>query len=191
LHIKPSRLHLARYLARFERQREHSWNSLIFFSSPVDLLRPTLGAPAGNEEKSVKKMASLTIALTLGCAGIAMAQEQALTQQEVGAQLTQQGYTDVHDLEFQDGIWTARARSGDGERVKLRVDPITGRAYPNKQVSMISEDDIRSSLSVQGYTNVHDMDFHHGIWTVRARNSAGVRVSLQIDGQSGRIIGAS
>lgn len=139
----------------------------------------------------MKKMASLTIALALGSAGIAMAQEQALTQQEVSAQLTQQGYTDVHDLEFDDGIWTARARSGDGERVKLRVDPITGRAYPNKQVSMISEADIRSALSVQGYTHVHDMDFDHGIWTVKAKNSAGARVSLQIDGQSGRIIGAS
>jgi hypothetical protein len=139
----------------------------------------------------VKKMASLTIALTLGCAGIAMAQDQALNQQEVNAQLTQQGYTDVHDLEFQDGVWTARARSADGERVKLRIDPITGRAYPNKQVPLISEGDIRSSLSVQGYTDVHDVDFHHGIWTVKAKNSAGVRVSLQIDAQSGRIIGAS
>jgi hypothetical protein len=139
----------------------------------------------------VKKMASLTIALALGCAGIAMAQDQALNQQEVSAQLTQQGYTDVHDLEFQDGVWTARARSADGERVKLRIDPITGRAYPNKQVPLISEGDIRSSLSVQGYTDVHDVDFHHGIWTVKAKNSAGVRVSLQIDAQSGRIIGAS
>jgi hypothetical protein len=141
----------------------------------------------------VKKMAVLTIALTLGCAGNAMAQEQAqaLTQQQITAQLTQQGYTDVHDLEFDDGVWTALARSGDGSRVKLRVDPLTGRAYPNKQVSLFSEGDVRSALSVQGYTHVHDVDFNHGIWTVKARNSAGTRVSLQIDAQSGRIIGTS
>jgi hypothetical protein len=139
----------------------------------------------------VKKKASLIIALTLGCVGVATAQGQALTQREVSAQLTQQGYTDVHDLEFQDGIWTARARSADGERVSVRVDPVSGQAYPNKQVSLISEGDIRSSLSVQGYTDVHDVDFHHGIWTVKARNSAGVRVALQIDAQSGRIIGSS
>nr|WP_275577147.1 PepSY domain-containing protein [Dyella flava] len=133
----------------------------------------------------------MIIALALGCAGTAMAQQQALTQREVDTQLTQQGYTDVHDLEFQDGVWTARARSADGERVKLRVDPMTGKAYPNKQISLISEADIRSSLSVQGYTDVHDLDFLHGIWTVRARNTAGVRVSLQIDAQSGRIIGTN
>ncbi|GLQ50150.1 PepSY domain-containing protein [Dyella flava] len=139
----------------------------------------------------MQKKASLIIALALGCAGTAMAQQQALTQREVDTQLTQQGYTDVHDLEFQDGVWTARARSADGERVKLRVDPMTGKAYPNKQISLISEADIRSSLSVQGYTDVHDLDFLHGIWTVRARNTAGVRVSLQIDAQSGRIIGTN
>ena len=118
-----------------------------------------------------------------------MAQQQALTQREVNTQLTQQGYTDVHDLAFQNGVWTARARSADGERVKLRVDPMTGKAYPNKQISLISDADIRSSLSVQGYTDMHDLDFQHGIWTVRARNTAGIRVSLQIDAQSGRIIG--
>nr|WP_275578188.1 PepSY domain-containing protein [Dyella mobilis] len=135
----------------------------------------------------------MTIALALGCAGAAMAQEQAqaLTQQEVSAQLAQQGYSDVHDLDFRDGVWTARARSGNGEKVKLRVDPITGQAYPDKQISTISEGDIRASLSVQGYTDVHDVDFHHGIWTVKAKTAEGNRVLLKIDGQSGRIIGTS
>ncbi|MBM7130407.1 PepSY domain-containing protein [Dyella mobilis] len=122
---------------------------------------------------------------------MAQEQAQALTQQEVSAQLAQQGYSDVHDLDFRDGVWTARARSGNGEKVKLRVDPITGQAYPDKQISTISEGDIRASLSVQGYTDVHDVDFHHGIWTVKAKTAEGNRVLLKIDGQSGRIIGTS
>jgi uncharacterized membrane protein YkoI len=139
----------------------------------------------------VKKIASLTITLVLGCAGAAMAQQQALNQQQISAQLIQQGYTDVHDLKFDDGVWSARARSGNGERVKLRVDPITGQAYPDKQVSSMSEADIRSALSVQGYTDVHDVDFEHGIWTVKAKNPAGAKVALKIDAQSGRIIGTN
>src|SRR5579859_2092729 len=122
-------------------------------------------------------MVTLTMALALGCAGMAMAQEEhALTQQEIVAQLNEQGYTDVHDVDFRDGVWTARALSGDGTHVKLRVDPVTGRAYPNKQVSSINEKDIRAMLSSQGYTHVHDVDFHHGVWTAKARNEAGVRV---------------
>ncbi|RUL69237.1 PepSY domain-containing protein [Dyella choica] len=129
--------------------------------------------------------------LALGCAGVTMAQDQqrALTQQEIVAQLNQQGYTEVHDVDFKDGVWTARAHSGDGSRVKLRVDPLSGIAYPNKQVSRLSEADVRAMLSSEDYTHVHDVDFHHDIWTARARNSSGVRVSLQIDADSGRIIG--
>jgi hypothetical protein len=140
----------------------------------------------------VKKIVSMTIALALGCAGAAMAQEHpALTEQQIVTQLTQQGYTDVHDVDFRDGVWTARARSGDGAHVKLRVDPTTGMAYPNKQVSRINEKDIRAMLSSQGYTHVHDVDFDQGVWTAKARNSAGSRVTLQIDADSGRIIGTN
>lgn len=139
----------------------------------------------------MKKMATLTIAMVLSCAGVAMAQgeQRALTEQQIVTQLTQQGYTDVHDVDFKDGVWTARARSGDGAHVKLRVDPTTGVAYPNKQISRINEKDVRATLSSQGYTHVHDVDFDHGVWTAKAKNQAGVRVSLEIDADSGRIIG--
>lgn len=141
----------------------------------------------------MKKIAILAMALALGGAGMAMAQEehQALTEQQIVTQLKQQGYTDVHDVDFKDGVWTARARSGDGSHVKLRVDPTTGVAYPDKQVSRVNEKDIRAMLSSQGYTHIHDVDFDHGVWTAKARNSAGVRVSLQLDGDSGRIIGTN
>lgn len=140
----------------------------------------------------MKKIASLTMALALGWAGTAMAQEEpphALTQQEIVAQLAEQGYTDVHDVDFRDGVWTARARSGDGSHVKLRVDPITGKAIPNKQVSRVNENDVRAMLSSQGYTHVHDVDFDDGVWTAKARNEAGARVEVQVDAQSGQIIG--
>ena len=138
-------------------------------------------------------MISTALAMALGYTGMAMAQDQqpALTESQIVTQLGQQGYTDVHDVDFKDGVWTARARSGDGSRVKLRVDPTTGVAYPDKQVSRINEKDIRAILSSQGYTHVHDVDFDHGVWTAKARNGAGTRVSLQIDGDSGRIIGTN
>jgi hypothetical protein len=34
-----------------------------------------------------------------------------------------------------------------------------------------------------------DLTLVRDIWTVKAKNAGGARVSLQIDGQSGRIIG--
>lgn len=137
----------------------------------------------------MKKIASLTIALALGSIGVAVAQ-QALTEQQIRAQLDQQGYVKVHDLEFHNGVWTARAKSANGTRVDVRVDPVTGQAFPSKQVSQLSERDVRASLSTAGYTHVRDVDYKDGVWQAKAENAAGKDVKLQIDPESGRIIGS-
>jgi N-formylglutamate amidohydrolase len=136
----------------------------------------------------MKKIASLTLAMAVGMTGVAMAQD-ALTEHQVQASLEQQGYTKVHDLNFDHGVWTAKARSADGQKVALRIDPKTGRAFPNEQVSRLSERDIRAALSTKGYTHVHDLDFDNGVWTAKADNAAGSSVRLQIDPETGRIIG--
>ncbi|KRE89222.1 peptidase M4 [Frateuria sp. Soil773] len=136
----------------------------------------------------MKNTAILAAALTLGLAGAAMAQD-ALTERQVRTQLEQQGYTKVHDLKFDDGMWRAHARSGDGTRVSVRVDPRTGQAFPDEQVSRLSETDVRAALSTEGYTDVHDVGFKHGVWHAKADDRAGKRVKLQIDPETGKIIG--
>jgi N-formylglutamate amidohydrolase len=136
----------------------------------------------------MKKLASLTIMTALGLSATAMAQE-VLTEHQVQTQLEQQGYTKVHDLTFHDGVWTAKARSADDRSVDVRVDPRTGEVFPDKQVPRLSEADIRAQLSTQGYTHVRDVDFKNGVWMARADNPAGKSVALQLDPQSGRIIG--
>jgi hypothetical protein len=137
----------------------------------------------------MKKIASLTIALALGVSGTAMAQ-QALTEHQVENSLQQQGYTKVHDLSFRDGVWKAKARSADGQRVKVRVDPRSGQAFPDERVSRLSERDVRAALSTEGYTHVHDVDFSDGLWTAKADNTAGASVRLQVDPETGRVIGS-
>ena len=136
----------------------------------------------------MKKIASLTIALALGLSGAAMAQ-QALTQHQIQASLEQQGYTKVHDLEFKNGVWTAKARSANDANVDVRVDPRTGKVFPDKQVAQLSEGDVRAELSTEGYTHVHDVDFKDGVWTARADNPAGKSVALQLDPDTGHVIG--
>jgi N-formylglutamate amidohydrolase len=136
----------------------------------------------------MKKLATLTMAMTLACSGVALAQE-ALTEHQVQVQLEQQGYKNVHSLKFHDGVWTAKARSADDRSVDVRVDPRTGEVFPDKQVPRLSEADVRAQLSTQGYTRVHDVDFDDGVWTAKADNPAGKHVALQLDPQTGRIIG--
>ena len=50
----------------------------------------------------------------------------ALNKQEVEAKVTAAGYQNVHDVEFDDGLWTAEADNGKGDDVRLLVDPDDG-----------------------------------------------------------------
>ena len=128
--------------------------------------------------------------LLAGAGGLASAQTQAgLTQAQVRAKLEAQGYTKVHDVKFHDGVWKADARSADGNRVDVRVDPATGAVYPDEQVANLSEADVRAKLAVAGYTHVHDVDFEDGIWNAEADDPQGKDVELKIDPKTGKVIG--
>jgi len=107
----------------------------------------------------------------------------------VRARLTAQGYTDVHDLKFKDGMWKAEADSADGNDLDVRIDASTGQIYPDAEVSNLSKHDVEAALSTQGYTDVHDVDFDEGIWKAKADNPAGKKVKLRIDPHSGKVIG--
>ena len=139
------------------------------------------------------RISTLTFALALGLGTVAISTQaiaqQAMTQPQVQAKLTEQGYTKVHDLEFDDGMWKAHAKSANGNRVEVRIDAKTGQIYPNGQVSNLSDRDVRASLATQGYTDVHDVDFDDGIWKAKAHNPAGNKVKLRIDPANGKVIG--
>jgi hypothetical protein len=127
-------------------------------------------------------------ALSLGAWQSAIAQ-QAMTEPQVRAKLTAQGYTDVHDLKFKDGMWKAEADSADGNDLDVRIDASTGEIYPDAGVSTLSRHDVEAALETQGYTDVHDVDFDEGIWKAKADNSAGKKVKLRVDPHSGKVIG--
>lgn len=135
----------------------------------------------------MNKLASMTLALSLGVSGAVLAQ-QAMTEAQVRETLIHQGYTDIDDLKFDGGVWRAKADSADGNDVKLRIDPKTGKVYPDKEVSHLSEDDVRAALATQGYRNVHDVDFDDGVWHAKADDKNDHRVKLTVDPSSGHVI---
>lgn len=138
---------------------------------------------------------SLTIALSLAlCAGAASAQEKAapadaLTAPQVRAALEAKGYTKVDDIEFEDGMWQADARSADGQRVGLRIDPATGEVYPEDRVAQLGEADVRAKLAAAGYANIHDVEFDDGMWTAEADDANGREMKLTLDPDTGRVVG--
>jgi len=136
----------------------------------------------------MKKIAALSLALTVFASGVAMAQE-ALTEHQVRETLAEQGYTKVNDVKFSDGVWKADARSADGNRMEVRIDPKTGKVYPNTQIAQLNEKSVRAQLAAAGYTNVHDVDYEDGIWNAEADDPEGKDVEIKIDPNTGKVIG--
>lgn len=135
---------------------------------------------------------TLAVTATLLLAGLpAMAQEaqEAMTAAEVRARLEAQGYTKVNDVEFKDGVWSADARSADGNRVDLSIDPKTGEIYPDEQVANLGEADVEARLSAAGYARVHDIEFEDGVWKAEAEDAQGKDVELRLDPATGKVIG--
>ncbi|HET6395313.1 MAG TPA: PepSY domain-containing protein [Pseudoxanthomonas sp.] len=50
-----------------------------------------------------------------------------LGAEDIKARLTAAGYSKVHDVDYDDGIWKAEAERPDGQNVEVRLDPKDGR----------------------------------------------------------------
>ena len=133
------------------------------------------------------RTAMFAAALTLAGTGIAQAQD-ALTAPQVRAQLEAQGYTNVRDVKFDDGMWEADATSADGKKVDVKLDPRTGTVYPDKAVSQLSEADIRAQLSSAGYTGVSDVKLDDGMWKAKGRTANGEKVEVRLDPATGAVV---
>ncbi|MBJ7575218.1 PepSY domain-containing protein [Luteimonas sp. MC1828] len=130
----------------------------------------------------------ISLAFAFGAGQVAAA-DDTMTAPQVRAALEAQGYTKVNDVKFDDGMWKADARSADGQRVELRIDPATGKVFPEDSVATLSEDDVRAKLAVAGYGNVHDVEFDDGVWTAEAEDARGKDLKLTLDPATGEVVG--
>ncbi|MBO9717576.1 MAG: PepSY domain-containing protein [Pseudoxanthomonas sp.] len=49
------------------------------------------------------------------------------TAEDIKAKVTAAGYSKVHDVDYDDGVWKAEAERDDGNNIEVRVDAKTGR----------------------------------------------------------------
>lgn len=49
-----------------------------------------------------------------------------LSEAEVRAALTAAGYSQLHDLEYDDGLWKAKGHNATGQRMEIYADPTDG-----------------------------------------------------------------
>lgn len=140
--------------------------------------------------KQTIALRGLVLALSLA-AGAAVAQD-AMTSTQVRAALTEGGYTDIHDVEFKDGVWKADVTDANGNKIDVRLDPATGRVYPETAgATSLGEADIRAKLTAAGFTRIADVEFDDGMWKAEADTAEGQRVDLKLDPQDGRIVSQS
>ena len=57
----------------------------------------------------------------------AMLAEKKFTADDVKAKVTAAGYSKVHDVDYDDGVWKADAERDDGKNIEVRVDAKDGR----------------------------------------------------------------
>jgi hypothetical protein len=137
----------------------------------------------------------LALAIALAFAGSAHAQAKAadtgsaLTEADVRALMANQGYTEINDVEFKEGVWTADGKSADGNHVEVKVDN-TGKVIADDNVATITKDQIIVLAQEAGYKNVHDVDFQGGVWKVEAEMANGTDVELKMDPNDGHIMGS-
>ena len=137
----------------------------------------------------------LAFALALAFSGGAFAQAapantgSPLTEADVRALLANAGYTEVNDVEFKEGVWTADGKSADGNHIEVKVGN-DGKVIPDTGVAKITKDQIIILAQKAGYKNVHDVDFEGGVWKVEAEMADGTDVELKMDPNDGRILGS-
>jgi uncharacterized membrane protein YkoI len=113
-----------------------------------------------------------------------------MTEADVRALLTANGFSEINDVHFVDGTWTADGKSADGNHVEVRVDSATRKIIPDDEVATISKDMIIVKMQDAGYTNVHDVEFEDGVWKAEAQDSAGKDVEVRLDPNDGHILGS-
>ena len=143
----------------------------------------------------------LAISIALAFAGVAQAQStpptpppttqaaSPLTETDVRALLAAAGYTEVNDVKFVEGVWTADGKSADGNHVEVKVDA-AGKIIPDAKVANITKDQIVIKMQDAGYTKVHDVEFEGGVWKAEAVDSNGKDVEVKLDPNDGHILGS-
>jgi uncharacterized membrane protein YkoI len=137
----------------------------------------------------------LALSIALAVSGTAFAQAapantgSPMTEADIRASLANEGYSEINDVEFKEGVWTADAKSADGNHVELKVGN-DGKVIPDKGVATISKDRIVIMAQEAGYKNVHDVDFEGGVWKVEAEMADGTDVELKMDPNDGHILGS-
>lgn len=123
----------------------------------------------------------------LAASGIALAAELR-TPVEVTAALNAAGYSEVRDVEFDDGLWEAEVRRPTGRWGDVHVDPSSGEVLDASTATLLSAAEVITLLSAAGYQVTGGLEREDALWEAEATDAQGQRLDLRIDGRNGRVL---
>jgi len=137
---------------------------------------------------------SLTVAAAVLLAATASAQAPrapaaATTLAEVEQLLRTAGYSRIHEIEKDDGLWEADVSRDDGRFREVYVDPRNGEifdAFGGR--SELSVEQLLAKAKEQGLHGIHKLERDGATWKLEARNARNQQVEARLSGHDGRLI---
>ena len=132
---------------------------------------------------------SLTLATVVALAVAPAAPAAPLGMAQVEQTLRKAGYTQIHQIERDDGLWEADVSRADGRFSEVYVDPKTGEIFDehNGRAQLTTEQVLAKAQS-QGLREIHSLERDGATWSLEARNARNQRVEVRLSGYDGRIL---
>jgi len=126
-------------------------------------------------------VALLVIAPTAQAAPLGMAQ--------VEQTLRKAGYTQIHEIERDDGLWEADVSRPDGRFSEVYVDPKTGEIFDeHSSRALLTTEQVLARAQAHGLREIHSLERDGATWSLEARNARNQKVDVRLSGYDGRIL---
>lgn len=131
----------------------------------------------------------VTGAVVLALSAPAHAQSHSLGMAEVEQKLRAAGYTQIHEIEKDDGLWEADVSRGDGRFAEVWVDPASGEIFDEHDGrTLLDSQQILARAAAAGLRDIHSLERDGATWSLEARNARNQRVEVRMSGVDGRIL---
>lgn len=135
------------------------------------------------------KLSALALALALTFGASAAFAQAVAGPADVEKRLATAGYTEVRDLEFDDGLWEAEVRGADGRWHDVAVHADSGEVLDDRGPrALLPAAEVIKRIEAAGYTQVHDLDLDDAVWEADALDAKGERVELRLNGHTGAVL---
>ena len=138
--------------------------------------------------KTLSLVATAALATVLGTAAVA-AHAAPLGLPQVEQKLREAGYSRIHEIEKDDGLWEADVTRDDGRFREVYVDPKTGEIFDEFDGrAQLGIDQLLAKAREQGLRDVHSVERDGATWKLEARNARNQKVDVRLSAHDGRIL---